>query len=93
LLSLMQRKLSGIYDKIEENVPIAEGKCLMLSSQAYQGSQAEENTNSVYTKYLIKGLEGVEASVDEKGIPIPGSVEENGNVTPQSLHDYFYNRV
>ena len=78
----------GIYDKIKDNVPIAEGKCLLLSSQAYQRSQAEASNNSVYTKYLIKGLKGAAPAKDEKGLPIPTSVDEYGNVTPQTLHDY-----
>ncbi len=83
----------GIYDKIKENIPIAEGKSLLLSSQAYQRSKAEENNNSVYTKYLIIGLKGTKLDLDEKGIPIPSSVDEFGNVTPQTLHEFVYNRV
>src|SRR6185312_10257817 len=83
----------GTYDKISENVPIAEGKCLLLSSQAYQKSQAEKDNNSVYTKYVIRGLKGVTSDKDEKGITIPPSVDTYGNVTPQTLHDYVYNRV
>jgi hypothetical protein len=83
----------GIYDKIKENIPIAEGKSLLLSSQAYQRSRAEENNNSVYTKHLIIGLKGIKASRDQRGIPIPSSVDEYGNVTPETLHEFVYNRV
>jgi tetratricopeptide (TPR) repeat protein len=81
-------------DKIWKRVPKAEGKYFLLSSQSYEKSWAIEG-NSLYTKYLLKGLKGVKFKVNENGkdIPYSGSVDNNGNVTPESLHDYVYNKV
>jgi hypothetical protein len=42
---------------------------------------------------LIEGLRGVKASNDEKGRETPASVDNNGNVTPESLHEYVYHKV
>ncbi len=83
----------AVYDKIGANIPIAEGRCLLLSSQMYQKSQADSTNNSIYTKYLISGLKGVKSSKDENGKTVPGSVNEYGFVTPSTLHEYVYNMV
>jgi uncharacterized protein YjbI with pentapeptide repeats len=80
------------YDKIL-NIPKTEGKCLLLSSQAYEKSRAIENSNSLYTKYLIEGLVGCKSYLDNKGREIPASIDDNGNVTPQTLHEYVYYKV
>ena len=80
------------FDRIL-NIPKAEGRCLLLSSQAYERSRAIENSNSLYTKYLIEGLRGTRSSKDEKGREIPASVNQNGYVTPETLHDYVYYKV
>lgn len=73
-------------------IPKAEGKCLLLSSQAYERSKASENNYSIYTKYIIEGLGGADEAND-KGRHIPASYDNNGNVTPESLHDYVYLKV
>jgi tetratricopeptide (TPR) repeat protein len=84
---------SDNYDKIWERIPKAKGNYLLLSSQAYGESFAPRDTidNSLYTKYLIEGLGGVETTTEEEGIP--GSIDESGNVTPETLHNYIYNKV
>ena len=74
-------------------IPKAEGKCLLLSSQAYEKSIASENTNSLYTRYIIEGLRGKESSTDEKGREYPASFDSMGNITPESLHEYVYLKV
>jgi tetratricopeptide (TPR) repeat protein len=80
------------FDKIV-NIPKAEGRCLLLSSQAYERSRAIDNSNSLYTKYILEGFQGVKSTKDDKGREIPASVDQNGNVTPESLHDYVYYKV
>jgi uncharacterized caspase-like protein len=75
------------------NIPKAEGKCLLLSSQAYERSKASENDNSIYTKYIIEGLRGAKESIDDSGRLIPASYDNNGNVTPETLHEYVYQKV
>jgi uncharacterized protein YjbI with pentapeptide repeats len=80
------------YDEILK-IPKAEGKCLLLSSQAYERSRASENDNSIYTKYLIEGMRGAEESIDGKGRSIPASYDNNGNITAETLHDYVYLKV
>lgn len=81
------------YDRILDNIPKAEGRCFLLSSQAYEPSLAVEDNYSLYTKYLIDGLQGAKAGVDEKGQGYPASVDEDGNVTPETLHKYLYHKV
>jgi hypothetical protein len=83
------------YDQLSENVPKTEGKILLLSSQAYQPSEAIKGKNSLYTKFLLEGLNGVKFDKDPKGrsIDYTGSVDDNGRITPQLLHEYVYNKV
>ncbi len=88
------------YDRIFKNIPQAEGRCFLLSSQAYSRSWVvksidDKYDNSIFTKYLIEGLRGVKPTVGYNGrnIPYSGSVDENGHVTPESLHDYVYYKV
>jgi tetratricopeptide (TPR) repeat protein len=84
------------YDKIWKNTPKSKGVYFMLSSQAYEPSLALEDNNSLYTKFLVEGLRGVQPTVfDENGriIRWSGSVEENGDITPNSLHSYVYHKV
>jgi tetratricopeptide (TPR) repeat protein len=85
---------AAAYDRVWKRVPRAEGKYFLLSSQSYEKSWITEQ-NSLYTKYIIEGLRGVKVKVDENGreIQYSGSVDNNGNVTPESLHDYVYNKV
>ncbi len=85
---------SATYDKVWKRVPKAEGKYLLLSSQSYERSWSTE-TNSIYTRYLIEGLKGIPFEFDGNGesIPYSGSIDPNGNVTPELLHDYVYYKI
>ena len=65
-----------------------ERMCLLPSSQYFDQSFAgTEDQNSVYTRYLIEGLGGVDRTLGDQYNP--GSIDENGNVTPRSLHDFI----
>jgi len=81
------------YDRILDNIPKAEGRCFLLSSQAFEPSLADDDSNSLYTKHLIEGLRGAKPGVGEKGLPYPGSADDEGNVTPETLHKYLYHKV
>jgi hypothetical protein len=82
------------YDKIWKNTPKVKGTYLLLSSQPYETSNALENSNSLYTKYLIEGLYGIKPKVENgKVIQYSGSVNDNGCITPESLHEYVYGKV
>ncbi len=83
------------YDKVWKNTPKSKSVCLLLSSRAYEASNAIEGENSLYTKFLLKGLRGIKPHVDKGGTMIrwSGSVEVNGDVTARSLHDYIYDKV
>jgi len=84
------------YDRVWKRVPKAKGMYLLLSSQAYEPSNAIDGKNSLYTEYLLQGLRGVKPEeVDENGriIRWSGSIEDNGDVTPSSLHEYVYHKV
>ena len=85
---------SAKYDTIDENIPEAEGKILLLSSQAY-GSSLAKRDSSVYTKFLIEGLKGVKKKYVEGTNKLleKGSVDDFGNITADSLHDYIYRKV
>lgn len=87
-------------DKILKNLLKKEGKYFMLSTQSYSRSYApkgneNQSSNSYFTKYLIKGLEGIKADIDDKGRSISetGSVDDNGYVTPESLYRYVNYKV
>jgi hypothetical protein len=83
------------YDKVWKNTPKSKSVCLLLSSRAYEASNAIEGENSLYTKFLLKGLRGIKPRVDKGGKMIrwSGSLEVNGDVTARSLHDYVYEKV
>jgi tetratricopeptide (TPR) repeat protein/plastocyanin/sugar lactone lactonase YvrE len=81
------------YDTIFDNVPKAEGRYYLLSSQAYEPSLASEDSYSLYTKYLIEGFRGAKPGINEKGLKYPGSIDDDGNVTPETLHKYVYHKV
>jgi hypothetical protein len=83
------------YDKIWKKIRKTKGIYLLLSCQSYETSNAEENGNSLYTKYLIEGLKGVKSILREDGTSIKesGSVDDDGNLTPESLHEYVYYKV
>jgi uncharacterized protein YjbI with pentapeptide repeats len=62
--------------------------CLLLSSQSFdQSFVGNEDQNSMYSGYLIEGLRGVSRTLGEEFNP--GSIDENGNVTPKSLHEFI----
>ncbi len=76
--SVGHQKISKNAEKIE-----GEGKCLLLSSQNYQESFELENHGlSVFTYYLLDGLNGNKESVDVKG-----------NVTVHTLSNYVFDKV
>lgn len=82
------------YDKIWKKTQKVKGTYLLLSSQAYGPSNALENSNSLYTKYLIEGLRGIKPQVAKgKIVQYSGSVNDNGSITPESLHEYVYGKV
>jgi len=82
----------GRYNTIWKNTPKNKGISLLLSSQAYEPSLAVENKNSLYTGYLLEGLNGVTDYRDENGF-VQGSIDTNGDVTPDSLHNYVCYKV
>ncbi len=60
-----------------------EGKCILAASQATQEAFAlSEGDHSIFTYYLLEGLNGNEKSVDAEG-----------NVTPYSLGAYIYKSI
>lgn len=60
-----------------------EGKCILAASQSYQEAYGtKEGDHSIFTHYLIKGLNGDKEAVDSKG-----------NVTPDTLGRYVYDKV
>jgi C1A family cysteine protease len=84
------------YDKIWKKTRKTKGIALLLSSQSYETSNAQQNSNSLYTKHLIQGLMGVKPTVDEETrqpVRYSGSVDYNGYITPESLHEYIYGKV
>ena len=60
-----------------------EGKCILAASQSYQEAYGtQEGEHSIFTHYLIKGLDGDREAVDNKG-----------NITPDTLGRYVYDKV
>jgi hypothetical protein len=59
-------------------------------SYASQSIDVSSDSNSYFTKYIIRGLKGFKPSKDRQGriIPETGSIDNNGNVTPELLHRY-----
>jgi len=82
-------------NRIWKNQP--KGIFLLLSSQSDAASTgaASGKRNSLFTEYLLEGLRGVSCSNDANGVPNPdtGSIDQGGNVTPESLHRYVASRV
>ena len=76
-------------EKVWASIPESDRMCLLLSSQPFDPSFAgEEYQNSIYTHYLIEGLRSV-SRISESEDFNPGSIDENGNVTPRSLHEFI----
>jgi tetratricopeptide (TPR) repeat protein len=98
---LTAKSARSTSDKILNNILKKEGRYFLLSTQSYAKSYAPKaNQNpaskSYFTEYLIEGLKGAKPDVDENGRSISetGSIDENGYVTPESLHSYVsYNVV
>jgi tetratricopeptide (TPR) repeat protein len=90
-----RKQALATYDKVWKKTPKTKGISLLLSSRSYEPSNALKDDNSLYTKYLLEGLRGVKGTVDQNGITVTGSgsIDEAGFVTPQSLHDYVYDKV
>ncbi len=60
-----------------------EGKCLLAASTSYQEAFGmKEGDQSLFTHYFIEGMKGTKESIDVKG-----------NVTPDTLGKYVYNKV
>jgi uncharacterized protein YjbI with pentapeptide repeats len=84
------------YDKVWKNTSKSKAIYLLLSSQSYEPSNALEGSNSLYTRSLLDGLQGIEPKIADKNgnvIDFSGSIEDNGEVTPNSLHNYVYHQV
>jgi hypothetical protein len=70
-------------EAIATKIKTGEGKCILASSLSYQKSYAKkEQGHSIFTHYIIEGLKGDLDSVDNEG-----------NVTPDSLGNYAYDQV
>jgi uncharacterized protein YjbI with pentapeptide repeats len=83
------------YDRLIGEIPKTKAIWYFLSSQSYQRSIALENSNSLYTKYLLQGLIGIKPEPDENGDPVyaSGSVDYSGDLTPITLSRYVYAKV
>jgi uncharacterized caspase-like protein len=76
---VMEEKLKNLREQQQIHV-----KCILAASHPYQEAYAlKEDEHSIFTKYLLKGLEGGD---DE-------SVDNEGHVTAQLLGDYVYRAV
>ena len=59
------------------------GRCILAASQSYEEAfAAQEGGNSLFTRHILDGLKGKE-----------GSVNVNGNVTPETLGNYVFIHV
>lgn len=59
------------------------GRCILAASQSYEEAfAAKEGGNSLFTRHILAGLKGKE-----------GSVNVNGNVTPETLGNYVFIHV
>lgn len=60
-----------------------EGKCILAASKSFQQAFGnEKGDRSLFTQYFLEGLKGSKESIDSKG-----------NVTPDTLGKYVYNKV
>ena len=61
-----------------------EGRCILAASQALQEAYIlEEKNHSLFTYYLLQGLQGKESEV----------FDQHGNITVDTLSSYVYNRI
>ena len=77
-------RAQSIFSSILDKMTTLEGVSILLSNQPYDSFSNSEDGNrtSLYSNHIIGGLMGREESVDK-----------DGNVTPESLHTYVYNRI
>ena len=74
----------AIEQNIKNSIPPGEGRCILASSLAYQESfQMKKLGHSLFTYYLLKGLKGGEGE----------SIDNEGNVTPESLSNYVFDKI
>jgi hypothetical protein len=74
----------AIEQTIKNRIPAGEGRCILASSLAYQESfQMKKLENSLFTYYLLEGLRGGGGE----------SVDDEGNVTPESLSNYVFEKI
>ena|SRR5436309_92995 len=70
-------------DEKSRKLPLGQGKYILSASQAAQEAYAlTTGEHSIFTYYLLQGLRGNTESVDNEG-----------NVTPQSLGKYVYRAI
>ncbi len=73
---IMEERSKNLQQQQQRHV-----KCILAASLSHQEAYAlKEEEHSVFTKYLLKGLKGEDNE----------SIDNDGNVTPQSLSDYVY---
>jgi tetratricopeptide (TPR) repeat protein len=73
----------AIDDKSRKLQEQGEGKCLLAASMGYQEAYGlKERGHSIFTYYLLEGFRGTKKAVDEEG-----------NVTPDSLGKYVYREI
>ena len=60
-----------------------EGKCIIAATPSYQAAYSTlDGGQSVFTRFMIKGLQGASSAVDN-----------NGDITPETLGNYVYDQV
>lgn len=73
---IMEERSKNLQQRQQRHV-----KCILAASLSHQEVYAlKEEEHSVFTKYLLKGLKGEDNE----------SIDNEGNVTPQSLSNYVY---
>ena len=73
----------AIDDKSRKLQQQGEGKCLLAASMGYQEAYGlKEKGHSIFTYYLLEGFRGAKKAVDEEG-----------NVTPDTLGKYVYREI
>ena len=75
---------SAAIQRQSNEINTGEGRCILAASQALQEAYIlEEKNHSIFTYYLLQGLEGE----DEE------AVDKYGNVTVDTLGKYVYNKI
>jgi hypothetical protein len=75
---------SAAIQRQSNDINTGEGRCILAASQALQEAYIlEEKNHSIFTYYLLQGLEGE----DEE------AVDKYGNVTVDTLGKYVYNKI